>query len=198
MDLNDMYSMPNIFSQDKLIGFLRNPRYKGIIEICDDNLVVSVIDTDDDQCIERILVRELNTIYDYTEHMAANFRRSELAGEIEAYKGVNLTSGKLDLMYCTAGLTSETAEVNKLAIRHFYFDKPINRVEMLSEVGDCGWYKFNILKLLGFAVIDVLKANIIKLKVRYPDKNKNIKLELKNEMTENEHINQYMISRGIE
>lgn len=198
--MDSQYSMPTIFTQDVLVKLLQDKDNLGRIKLDDSgNLVIKVVSTKSgSQEIASFPVHELNVVHDYTEYMAENFRRSEMSGEVEAYKGVNITPEKLDLMYCTSGLTSETAEVNKIAIRNFYFDKPINRVEMLSENGDIAWYKFNILKLLNFSIMDVLKANILKLKIRYPDKNQNIKLELKDELNENDHIHQYMVSRGID
>lgn len=195
--MDSQYSMPTIFTQDVLVKLLQDKDNLGRIKL-DDNgtLVISVVSTKSgSQEIASFPVHELNVVHDYTEYMAENFRRSEMSGEVEAYKGVNITPKKLDLMYCTAGLTSETAEINKLAIRNFYFDKPINRVDMASELSDANWYNCNILKLMGFSMLNILKANILKLAIRYPDKNK-IKLELKDELNENQHIEKYLKSVG--
>ena len=184
--------MPEIFTKDKLLQYLSdgNCAYIKYSPASKTMIIVVHATNDRNDILYTFPISELNEITDYTNHIAPAFRKSNLTTEIEAYNNVNISPDKLDKLYCAAGLASEASEVNKILIRNFFFSKEIDIVDFVSESGDLSWYQCMLLWLFNLKIIDVLKTNIIKLGIRYP--NKNIKLESRNDISEHDAIKNYL------
>lgn len=96
---------------------------------------------------------------------------------------------KLDLLHCAIGMAGEAGEVLELVKKHIFHSKPLDAVDMTSELGDYEWYKSNFLRLLNIKFGDVLKGNVVKLTTRYPNgRDKNYLKNDKNHTSENQKI----------
>ena len=184
-----MVNFSSIFSQDKIVEHIV-AGHQVSLSLYDGELIAWVADKESGQQIDRIVIHEINVMHDFTEHVSANFRRSKLEKEIEIHDGVSLTADKVNMLYCTSNLTTEAAELNQLAIRDAYFNKKVDKIKFIGECSDVTWYMAVIQKLSGFNLMQVIKANVIKLSIRYP--NKSIKLSQKNEEVENAAIKAFL------
>lgn len=181
------YKFEEIFSHDRIKKHVKDGG-KAEIDHINGKLVITLWESGFVK--EIIQVHELNDVHDFTEHSYNNFRRTKLEKEIEIYDDISLTGDKLNQLYCTTNLTTEAAELNQIIIRDLFFNKKINPTHLSSELSDIKWYFVMIAKLFGFSIGQILRVNIIKLKIRYP--NKNIKLANKNEELENTEIKKYL------
>lgn len=185
--------LSGIFTHEKILNYLKNGNHVSVVEI--DNLLYAVV-VKDGKNIDKIKINDINVFSDYTEHIHSNFRKSKLQNSIEIHDGVNLDADQINLLYCTTNLSTEASEMNQLVLRKVFFGKDIDDIKAISEMGDILWYVAMTLKIIGFGVSDVLKANIIKLKIRYS--NKSIKLSRKDEVKENQEIKNYLIRKNGE
>lgn len=70
------------------------------------------------------------------------------------------------------GIAGEAGEVADLCKKVIHHDHPLTeevRQKMLKELGDTLWYVQGIAERFGFTMDEVARANIQKLKERYPD-----------------------------
>lgn len=94
---------------------------------------------------------------------------------------------RLNLLHCAVGLADEVGEVLDHIKKYVFYDKPIKTHKVVAELGDCEWYKFNMMRLLHIAFSDVLEGNRIKLDKRWPDGRHDTNM-LKDEDSEDELI----------
>lgn len=67
------------------------------------------------------------------------------------------------------GLAGEAGEVVELIKKHVYHGHEIDKVELVSELGDALWYLTNICDTIGMPLELVALHNVDKLKKRYPE-----------------------------
>ena len=80
------------------------------------------------------------------------------------------------LLHAAIGLCTETGEIQDALKRHIFYGAPLDRVNLMEEGGDVSWY----LRLLAEGLRDLagdrcsfeemIRRNIEKLRIRYPDK----------------------------
>lgn len=177
----------NIFTHDRIIGHL-NEGCKVDLRLFEGKLTAFVVKGDREI---KIQIHELNDSHDYANHVKSTFRRSTLQGEIQTYNNINMDGEKLDMLYCTTNMSTEAAEINQLSIRNVFFGKSISLAKMVSEFSDLCWYQHNLFKIFKVNLYQVLRANVIKLAIRYPQ-NDSIKLGNKNETEENIAIERFL------
>jgi hypothetical protein len=162
--------MVNILSQERIHAhLLAGGTCK--IELNEDGRMEAVT-YDGYDIVERIPIKELNVVTDFVDHSIKNFRKSDLKN-VNAYDGVELTSSRLDQFYCASGMASESAEINQVIIRDFFFNKPIDMVHLADEMSDNFWFSLIFMRLFKFDISTILQVNIIKLGIRYPSSNTN-------------------------
>lgn len=66
------------------------------------------------------------------------------------------------------GLCGESGEVIDLVKKHLHQGHPLNREQLIKELGDVAWYLAEIATALDVSLEEVLEGNIQKLKSRYP------------------------------
>lgn len=66
------------------------------------------------------------------------------------------------------GLTGEAGEVVDIIKKEKWHGRPMDKVEMLKELGDVAWYLSALAQAYGFSLEEVLAANVDKLEARYP------------------------------
>lgn len=82
---------------------------------------------------------------------------------------VNKREGNDGLMHMAAGLSGEANEVLDHVKKVWVYNKPIDRENMIEELGDSFYYFTGLLILLGIELKDVIEANMVKLAKRYPN-----------------------------
>jgi NTP pyrophosphatase (non-canonical NTP hydrolase) len=84
---------------------------------------------------------------------------------------VNVVDKKMvDLLHASIGMQTEAAEFSDMLKKHFFYGKPLDKVNLREELGDQLWYIAMALRALDTTFESVMERNIEKLKARYPDK----------------------------
>ena len=67
------------------------------------------------------------------------------------------------------GLCGEAGEAIDLVKKHLAQGHPLDRERLAGELGDVAWYLAETASAIGYALEDVLRMNIEKLRARYPE-----------------------------
>ncbi|HEX5830965.1 MAG TPA: nucleoside triphosphate pyrophosphohydrolase family protein [Gemmatimonadaceae bacterium] len=67
------------------------------------------------------------------------------------------------------GLAGEAGEVADAMKKHLFHKHPLDRDEMVKELGDCLWYVAAMATALGIELDEIGARNIDKLRKRYPE-----------------------------
>ncbi len=67
------------------------------------------------------------------------------------------------------GLSGECGEVNDLIKKHMFQGHPLDRDDLINELGDIAWYLAEAATALNVDLETILQGNIDKLKKRFPD-----------------------------
>lgn len=76
--------------------------------------------------------------------------------------------GLLQFNNFALGLTGEAGEVADILKKHLRDGKPIDRLHLIEELGDCLFYIARILDVFGASMEEAMEMNQRKLNVRYP------------------------------
>jgi len=72
----------------------------------------------------------------------------------------------------TLGLTGEAGELANVIKKIMFHGHDVNdkmKEQLMGEMGDCYWYLEVLSEMFGFEEDDIKKANVEKLRKRYPD-----------------------------
>ncbi|MDR9795243.1 nucleoside triphosphate pyrophosphohydrolase family protein [Aeribacillus composti] len=86
----------------------------------------------------------------------------KLAGRTANLKDEALTNFAL-------GVAGEAGEVADLVKKHVFHGHPLEREEMIKELGDVLWYVSQLAAWMGIELNEVARKNIEKLMLRYPN-----------------------------
>ena len=78
-------------------------------------------------------------------------------------KGVQATR----LQNGVRGLSDEVGELNAVVKKWLEYDRPLDRDNVLEEMGDCLWRLCQIGKACNITLAEAMEANLRKLRVRY-------------------------------
>jgi NTP pyrophosphatase (non-canonical NTP hydrolase) len=92
----------------------------------------------------------------YSEFVAARFTKRHEGGD--------------GLMHCAVGISGEAGELLDAINKTWVYGKPLDRVNLVEELGDIEWYMEALRSLLGVTRDEVIAANVAKLEKRYPVK----------------------------
>jgi NTP pyrophosphatase (non-canonical NTP hydrolase) len=81
----------------------------------------------------------------------------------------DLTPDKVDLLHMTIGISGEAGELLDAVKKHCIYNKPLDLVNVMEELGDLEYYMEGLRQVLGIRRDDILAANIKKLGKRYND-----------------------------
>jgi NTP pyrophosphatase (non-canonical NTP hydrolase) len=73
-----------------------------------------------------------------------------------------------DLIHATVGITSEAGEIATTVKRHWAYETPLHRDNLLEEIGDLMFFATALAHVCDFSLDQVLQANVAKLSKRYP------------------------------
>ncbi len=83
------------------------------------------------------------------------------------------TAGKMSrserLALCGLGIAGEAGEVADLVKKHLFLDRPLSSAQVKEELGDVLWYLTLLAYEYGCTLEDVMTANVMKLRARYPN-----------------------------
>lgn len=82
------------------------------------------------------------------------------------------------LVNAVMGLCGEAGEATDLVKKHLFQNHSFNKEDFIKELGDIAWYLAEACTAVDVKLEDVLKRNIEKLRVRFPngfDKNDSVK-----------------------
>lgn len=74
-----------------------------------------------------------------------------------------------DLLLGAIGLCGESGEVAESVKKHVFHGTPLDREELLEELGDVLWYLTHLARVLGTSLEDIAAVNVAKLRRRYPN-----------------------------
>lgn len=74
------------------------------------------------------------------------------------------------LIHGAIGLCTEAGELQDAIKRRLIYNKPLDRVNIIEEIGDLLWYCALVLDSQGATFEEAMERNIAKLRVRFPDK----------------------------
>ena len=87
-----------------------------------------------------------------------------------AMRTLNPELNKRDvLINSVMGLCGESGEAIDIVKKHLFHGHPLDRDALKKELGDIAWYLAEAATTLDMDLEDILKANIEKLKKRYPE-----------------------------
>lgn len=78
-----------------------------------------------------------------------------------------LSPEKADLLHAAVGVSGEAGELLDAVKKHVIYNKPIDRENVVEELGDLEFYMEQLRQNLGITREETLAANIAKLSVRY-------------------------------
>jgi len=76
----------------------------------------------------------------------------------------------LRLLHAVIGMVTEAGELADALKKHIFYGKPLDRINVLEEVGDSQWYAALAVDILKSTMAEVRQVNIAKLRARFPDK----------------------------
>lgn len=79
----------------------------------------------------------------------------------------SLTPEKADLWHAVTGIVGEAGELIDAIKKHVVYNKPLDRENVIEELGDLEFYMEQLRQRLGITREECLEANITKLLTRY-------------------------------
>lgn len=76
----------------------------------------------------------------------------------------------LDLLHGVMGISTEAGEIMDNLKKCLFYGKPIDRVNLIEELGDLMWYIAIMCDSIDIELETVMNHNIAKLRKRYPEK----------------------------
>ena len=80
----------------------------------------------------------------------------------------SLDPGKCDLMHMAIGVSGEAGELLDAVKKHVIYGKPLDRENVIEELGDIEFYLAGIRNTLGVPRSFIIESNVAKLQKRYP------------------------------
>lgn len=74
------------------------------------------------------------------------------------------------LLHAQLGLTTETGEFADALKKFLIYGKPVDRTNLIEELGDCMWYIAEAAAALDVSMEQIQTINIAKLTKRFPEK----------------------------
>lgn len=79
-----------------------------------------------------------------------------------------LTPGKCELLHMATGVGTEAGELQDAVKTYVFYNKPIDRENVVEELGDLEFYIAGVRQKMGITRTETLAHNMDKLKKRYP------------------------------
>lgn len=73
------------------------------------------------------------------------------------------------LLHASLGMCGESGEFIDIIKKHRYYNKELNKQDLIKELGDIRWYLEVACYALGVTMEEVQQMNVDKLRKRYPE-----------------------------
>lgn len=73
-------------------------------------------------------------------------------------------------LHAAMGIATEAGELVDQFKKHIFYGKPLDRINLIEEVGDLMWYLALLADEYDFGFDQATKVNIDKLRARFPEK----------------------------
>lgn len=77
-------------------------------------------------------------------------------------------AGAEGFLHASVGISGEAGEILDAVKKHWVYEKPLDRENLIEETGDILFYIQALCNLLGISLSDAIDANVDKLNKRYP------------------------------
>lgn len=84
--------------------------------------------------------------------------------------GVSLSQEQMEVLHGSMGMVTESGELMDAIKKNFIYGADLDKVNMQEELGDIMWYWILICRFYSWDPALILKMNIDKLSLRFPDK----------------------------
>lgn len=118
---------------------------------------------------ERYTGEVLRTTDTTSENEAIAMAGLGITGETAEVAEEIAQTGVLPLERISAGMMREAGGVADIIKKIIFHARPELRAKLINEIGDVFWYLALLMSVLGISLVEVLEANIAKLRKRYPD-----------------------------
>lgn len=115
-----------------------------------------------------------------TEQMTTSLYKEEIKTEKEysisqyqkdaARTFLSTNDNDKDILHCIVGMQTEIGELADPFKKKIYYGKELDKVNVSEELADTMWYIVNLARIMDIDIIQSLKNNIQKLRVRFPEK----------------------------
>jgi len=98
-----------------------------------------------------------------------NNHRDMVAGLLKPAADVfnSLNPTKIDMLHSAVGVCTEAGELLDAAKKFVFYGKPLDRANVIEELGDLEFYMQAMRKIVGCTRKETLEANMEKLAIRY-------------------------------
>lgn len=76
----------------------------------------------------------------------------------------------VNILHGALGIVTEAAEIADAVKKSIFYGKSFDLVNLQEEIGDCFWYLAILAHEANMSFEDIMKQNIAKIRVRYPEK----------------------------
>lgn len=80
---------------------------------------------------------------------------------------LTLTPETINMWHLATGIGGEAGELLDAIKKHVIYNKPLDRVNVIEELGDLMFYMEGLMQAVGVTRDEVIAANVAKLTVRY-------------------------------
>lgn len=98
------------------------------------------------------------------------YTKTVLSRESIRDDGLQLNGAHTRVMHSACGLSTEVGELWDQLKKHWFYGKPLDRVNLLEEYGDILWYLVQGINACDSTLEEVMKMNDAKLEARYQKK----------------------------
>lgn len=103
----------------------------------------------------------MNDVYDLHPQLVAALAKP--GADIVA----TLDAGKAHALHMAVGIAGESGELLDAIKKHVVYNKPLDRANVVEELGDLEFYMEGLRQGLGITRVEVLNHNLAKLNKRY-------------------------------
>lgn len=83
--------------------------------------------------------------------------------------GVHLSQEQMEVLHGSMGMVTEAGELMDALKKNLIYGAKLDKVNVQEELGDIGWYWILICRFYGWDPYKILKMNIEKLQLRFPN-----------------------------
>lgn len=95
-------------------------------------------------------------------------RAPEVYEAFVAQMFIKRSTGEDGLLHASVGIAGEAGEILDAVKKTWVYGKPLDRENLIEELGDIEFYAQALRSLIGVSREDVIAANMAKLRKRYP------------------------------